>query len=277
MRFAHYGPRGRFRSEKATPYGSDLPVIGAGFIVVMTVMFFIAWLFPAMMKRWHELPARIGSRRPDYPQVARETGIEGEVWVQFTLDRNGFVSDPQIVKSTPSGVFDTAVMGMLATTVYRSDPNLPREAIRLVTMIQRFQIRDPDHPGEYRYPMMFERIVYGRFDRPPECVARTELVLPRDAGWNERPHARFVEVEDIREQWFETLITFTVNETGRVVDPVIHRFFNHMLGPAHRRAIRMNALQWQYEPAYRNGEPVSVTVTQRIDLSDYRDILRPGG
>lgn len=48
--------------------------------------------------------------KPAYPRRARARGIEGEVVVEFEIDRRGNVIDPQVIEATPSGIFDSSVL-----------------------------------------------------------------------------------------------------------------------------------------------------------------------
>lgn len=47
---------------------------------------------------------------PNYPEHLRLRRIEGEVLVEFTVTREGTVSDPVVINSEPSGVFDPLVL-----------------------------------------------------------------------------------------------------------------------------------------------------------------------
>lgn len=47
---------------------------------------------------------------PDYPPRARQRGIEGWVEVEFTITPLGTVQDPKILRASPSGIFEQAVL-----------------------------------------------------------------------------------------------------------------------------------------------------------------------
>ncbi|MFP3944677.1 MAG: TonB family protein [Alphaproteobacteria bacterium] len=47
---------------------------------------------------------------PEYPRRAMDSGTEGVVVVEYTVEKDGDVDDIRIVRSSPRGVFDKAVM-----------------------------------------------------------------------------------------------------------------------------------------------------------------------
>lgn len=44
-----------------------------------------------------------------YPEMARRAGIEGRVVVQFIIDKEGYVRDPQVVRSLGGGLDEAAI------------------------------------------------------------------------------------------------------------------------------------------------------------------------
>ena len=44
-----------------------------------------------------------------YPEIARKAGVEGRVIVQFVVDENGSVQDPQVVRGIGAGCDEEAV------------------------------------------------------------------------------------------------------------------------------------------------------------------------
>lgn len=55
---------------------------------------------------------------PRYPRSAEEDGMEGVVIVEFAVDENGRVADPQIRASIPGGLFDEAVLSAMEDWTY---------------------------------------------------------------------------------------------------------------------------------------------------------------
>lgn len=45
----------------------------------------------------------------EYPEMARRAGIEGRVVVQFIIDKEGYVRDPQVVRSLGGGLDEAAI------------------------------------------------------------------------------------------------------------------------------------------------------------------------
>ncbi len=283
MRFARYGPRGRFRSEKTYPYGADLPVITGGVTLALILMVVVVFVLPAMLHAWHELPQADRTARILYPPEARAAGVEGEVTVRYSIDSDGHTTPPEIVTGTPPGVFDQAVRDHLAGISFRPIPTVPRGGQALVTQIWRFQLRSDDMPQRIRplrYPMMYEQIVCGRFDTPPRILSRVEPLLSADQGSDESAAGRLV-VEQIPPHADlvmrgEILVTFILDESGRVTFPKITLDLR-FLRPIYARTVLDAVKQWRFEPARRDGRPVPVEITQRIDLVDQLDRLYRGG
>ena len=48
--------------------------------------------------------------KPTYPRRARARGIEGEVVVEFDIDRRGNVVNPQVIQASPAGIFNSSVL-----------------------------------------------------------------------------------------------------------------------------------------------------------------------
>jgi len=71
---------------------------------------------------------------PQYPQTARERGIEGHVDVQFTVAAAGTVESPAVTASEPAGIFDQAALAAVSRWRYRADfdraPQTMTERIR---------------------------------------------------------------------------------------------------------------------------------------------------
>ena len=56
---------------------------------------------------------------PQYPERARQRGIEGYVLIQFTVDELGRVVDPMIIEAEPVGAFDRSAMDAVRRFKYR--------------------------------------------------------------------------------------------------------------------------------------------------------------
>lgn len=56
------------------------------------------------------IPRLLSAPSPRYPPLALRRQLEGEVTLQFTIQPDGRVTDPRVVSSNPSGVFDEAAL-----------------------------------------------------------------------------------------------------------------------------------------------------------------------
>ena len=70
---------------------------------------------------------------PVYPVAARMEGIEGWVVVRFVVDENGRVTDVQVVKSKPKGIFESAVVKCVSQ--WRFKP-ATLEGVKVRTLVQ---------------------------------------------------------------------------------------------------------------------------------------------
>jgi protein TonB len=60
---------------------------------------------------YDEPPVVVNSVAPDYPDLAHRAGLEGKVWLEALIDKNGNVRDVQVVKSTnPNAGFEEAAL-----------------------------------------------------------------------------------------------------------------------------------------------------------------------
>lgn len=57
--------------------------------------------------------------QPQYPAAAKETGIEGEVTLIYTVTASGHVADVRVLEAEPAGVFDEAALAAVRTWRYR--------------------------------------------------------------------------------------------------------------------------------------------------------------
>ena len=64
-----------------------------------------------IVERMPELIGGLGSiqSKIKYPEVAKKAGIEGRVFIQFIVDKNGYVSDPVVVRGIGGGCDEEAV------------------------------------------------------------------------------------------------------------------------------------------------------------------------
>jgi len=65
-------------------------------------------------------PTAVVRTNPVYPYKARQRNIEGFVEVKFLVRADGHVSDVQVVKSQPSGLFDASVLKTVPQWKFRA-------------------------------------------------------------------------------------------------------------------------------------------------------------
>jgi TonB family protein len=82
-----------------------------------------------------------------YPELARKAGIEGRVIVQFVVDEEGRVVDPEIVRGVGSGL-DTAALEAVRTAAFK--PGMQRGVpVRVkMSLPVTFILTEPDGTGE---------------------------------------------------------------------------------------------------------------------------------
>lgn len=66
-----------------------------------------------------EAPEVVTRTKPDYPQSAREQGLEGYVAVKLLVAPDGSVQQVNILRSKPDGVFDEAVGAAVANWTFK--------------------------------------------------------------------------------------------------------------------------------------------------------------
>ena len=62
-------------------------------------------------------PHTISASPPDTPEMAKEQGISGEVWVQVSLDAAGHVTGTSVIK-TPSAILNSAAISAARESTY---------------------------------------------------------------------------------------------------------------------------------------------------------------
>ena len=77
----------------------------------------------------------------NYPEVAKENGVQGRVVIQFTVNPDGFVSNVKVLRGV--------------------DSSLDKEAVRVVTMSPKWT-----SPGKGRYLMPWNPTRVGDYARP---------------------------------------------------------------------------------------------------------------
>jgi uncharacterized protein len=85
---------------------------------------------------------------PDYPGGAARNGLQGQIYVEYSLMPDGRSRNPRIIYAVPSGVFDSAVRNALLHTEFPPAPDA-HEPVQC-TMFYRFVINNTtkeDYPA----------------------------------------------------------------------------------------------------------------------------------
>ncbi len=81
-------------------------------------------LYDALLERYTSLVRKIVEKHKFYPEMAREEGIEGSVFLEFRILKNGKLSFVKILKSSSYDLLDSAaVYSVKAASPFPSIPN----------------------------------------------------------------------------------------------------------------------------------------------------------
>jgi protein TonB len=86
-----------------------------------------------------ELPVAITRVAPDYPDIARQSGMEGTVMVQALVGKDGKVKDVRVVKSVP--VLDEAAVKAVRQWVFKPALSNNKPVAVWVAVPVRFTLR----------------------------------------------------------------------------------------------------------------------------------------
>lgn len=86
------------------------------------------------------------SIKPDYPEPARQAGVEGFVLVQFDITREGNVADVHVIEAQPANYFETAAMDAVKRFRFTPDTNA-RDGIVIRGAVNRFEFSLSNKPG----------------------------------------------------------------------------------------------------------------------------------
>ena len=69
---------------------------------------------------WEEPPKLIKMVKPQYPEIAREDGVDGKVILTLIVDEEGDVIQAEVIISEPADIFDEAAL--TAVRQYKFEP-----------------------------------------------------------------------------------------------------------------------------------------------------------
>lgn len=262
MRFAAFQPHKRFQYPGPKPYQVDIPVIGGGFLIVIIGIIIVSFVWPTIEQDWPEIPRLENPIKPEYPSEARNQGISGEVVLQFVVNERGIVVDPQVIDSTPPNVFDDAAMQAVSQWQYQPIKPFGKATPALIVHRLRFQASQSGKWSSLGFiPSIPEQVIYGPCSSPPVVIQR---VKPERTA---ATRSEYLETQiELISPLNECLVTFWVNEEGSVTFPRLDGPYN-IRSRYSREEILTAIRQWKFKPAIRDGKPVSILVTQRMDLN----------
>ncbi|WP_412068224.1 TonB family protein [Rubrivirga sp. IMCC43871] len=180
-------------------------------------------------------------RRVVYPESARREGVQGQVVIEFVVDEEGRVVDPDVLRS-PAPVLARAALAAVRGSRFTpgSQDGLPVK-VRFAVPIT-FRLADPE----------------------PSALSTTSeasddldrLVQPQLIGGLAALQGRVVYPVDARRGGIQgqVIVEFVVDEQGGVLDPVAVRSPHPLLSAAAIEAVR----QSQFVPGSLDGQPVKV-------------------
>ena len=86
------------------------------------------------------IPTPSFKQNPRYPYRAKRMGMEGEVKIRFLVDREGKVSQIEILSASPPGVFEEAVLNAVSSWKYTPGELMGRQVATRVTTSVRFKL-----------------------------------------------------------------------------------------------------------------------------------------
>jgi TonB family protein len=188
---------------------------------------------------------------PVYPEIARQSHVEGVVILELRTDASGKVKDVMVLRSVP--LLDQAAIDAVRQWVYKPliVEGKPVEAVFTVTV--RFELKggekeeaaEPERPGETEKGAVRAT---GEIN-PPQLIKKVEPVYPEEA--------RKAGIEGT------VILEAMTDARGNVARVKVLKSIPELDQAA------INALkQWKYEPTFIDGKPTPVvfTVTIRFQL-----------
>lgn len=93
----------------------------------------------------NEIVSPIKRANPIYPEYAKKKGIEGTVLINFSIEKDGGVSDIQVIESDHDGLFDASAILALKKWVY----NKPARKLRNQHIAIEFALTDKPKTSQY--------------------------------------------------------------------------------------------------------------------------------
>lgn len=192
------------------------------------------------------------AKNTKYPEAALERGAEGKVFVQFTIEKDGRVSNVKVLRPV--------------------DPDLDREAVRVVSSMPRWK------PGRQRGK--FVRVSYTvpinfhlakgkgkavqKLDEDAYVMTGNRMTLPFFPGdWDEWIKERVLEEGYVYSEEKGVWIGLVVEADGRIAAARLRRDMDAERGTA---ALRLIEDMPKWVPGRLNGSPVRMRAVVRVPI-----------
>ncbi|MCH8494771.1 MAG: TonB family protein [Balneolales bacterium] len=196
-----------------------------------------------------------------YPDSARRDGIQGRVVIQFVVNEEGNVEDPQVIRSVREDV-DSAALQAIKNV--RFSPGLQRgQPVKVQFQLPiEFRIQNSGDQGERSAPPPPPPAPPSPSSSStpdshsgPETFTVVEK-MPEPIGGMEAiyENIRYPEIARMAGIEGRVIVQFLVNKEGDVVDPIILRGIGGGADEAAIAAIK----DVKFEPGMQRGQPVNV-------------------
>ena len=89
-----------------------------------------------------QLPEVIRRDAPEYPRLAKQAGLEGDVWIAALVDERGRVADAKLHESSGTASLDEAALMMAKNAEYKPALRNGRAVATWITYVVRFSLDD---------------------------------------------------------------------------------------------------------------------------------------
>jgi len=197
-----------------------------------------------------------------YPSVAKEKGIEGQVFVTFVVDEKGAISDAQIVRGIGGGCDEEALRVIEESPHWIPGKNNGR-AVK-TRMQVRMVFRSKDSNAQEKASPTKNNVTHQVDSADVYMVVDEQATFPGGVQpWNDYLRNNLKYPSAAKEQGIEgaVFVTFIVDEDGEVLNPQIVRGIG---GGCDEEALRIVKASPNWLPAKLNGTIVKSRLQLRL-------------